>query len=644
MHARLPHERPGFALVAFILIAITAVAHADTRALAPPPDPTQSITYWKPHVIASESDAAVAVAHAVFGVLLRTWDRARLEPSLYVVDAASASWAASLADGSILLTRSALDTIMAFGKARGEHLLAFVMAHELAHQRADDLWHQRFFRLIGGQDPELRNQIATGLHLNEALLDDMAEKEAQADHDGLLMMASVGYDPYQILDEKDFFTAWIENIWQAACPSEAENGAIAGACIEARNRALRARAQLAAVATQTTLYTMGVQAFVAGHYQRARHYFSVYGRSYTNRAVLTVIGLTHFSQALSIQRRLLQTRAIKAPAFYYPVLLDANPLGAGGSSDPSSAKRSDADAELAREKQRMQVHLDRAISLFEKAIRLEPDHPKTYLTLACSYLLGGNTFMVKGIVQGKYVPRFGSDTASALILAMTTAIEGDHQKARQAFETLIDDLETTAALRESTFPKDQLTYAAFHNSAVLADYLGQGEDAQRLWQTLAHQSKSAGNGLLFRLSLRHLEVEAPRGYPLESAPTVAGVRVGDRFEASSGQKNAYQSTALWIEGEPYRVLRSTGGSRFVVDPDEGVVSAWQDAGMSRLGDGTLGGRVSIGDDANRPMKAMGIPDRCLHMMAGEYWAYDAYGLAMHIQNNKVAGWFLYEAE
>lgn len=642
MHAPLPHKRFWFALAAFILIAVTAVAHADTRPLAPPPDPTQSITYWKPHVIAAESDAEVADAHAVFGVLLRAWDRARLEPSLYVVEAASASWAASLADGSILLTRSALDTITAFGKARGEHLLAFVLAHELAHQRADDLWHQRFFRLIGGQDPELRKQIATGLHLDEALLEDMAEKEAQADHDGLLMMASVGYDPYQILDEKDFFTAWIENIWQAACPSEGEKGAIAGACIEARNRALRTQAQLAAVATQATLYTMGVQAFVAGHYEKARHYFSVYGRSYTNRAVLTAIGLTHFSQALSIQQRLLQARAIETPAFYYPVLLDANPFGAGGTRDASAARRSGEEAELAREKGRMRTHLDRSVTLFEKAIRLEPAHPKTYLTLACSYLLGGNTFMVKGIVQGKYIPRFGNDAASALILAMTTAIEGDGYKARQAFEALLDDMEVAAPRAStSTFPKDQLTYAAFHNSAVLADYLGQSEAAQRLWQTLARQSKTVGNGLLFRLSLRHLEIESPRGNPLDSAPTVAGVRVGDRFEGRAG---AYQSTALWIEGEPYRVLRSTGGSRFVVAPNEGVVSAWQDAGMGHSGDGTLGGRLSIGDDANRPMKAMGIPDRCLHMMAGEYWAYDAYGLAMHIQNNKVAGWFLYNTQ
>lgn len=494
----------------------------------------------------------------------------------------------------------------------------------------------------------MRSQIAKGLHLNEEMLDDMEAQEAQADHEGLLMMASVGYDPYQILDEKDFFTAWIENIWQAACPSEEANGAIISACNEAHNRALRAKAQLAAVATQTTLYTMGVQAFVAGHYQKARHYFSVYGRSYTNRAVLTAIGLTHFSQALSIHQRLLERQSPAVPDFYYPVLLDANPLTSAGAGNPLTAKRSDAEARLARDRQELQANLDRSISLFEKAMRLEPNHPSTYLVLANTYLLSGNTFMVKGIVQGKYIPKFGNDPGSALILAMTTAMEGDHKAAQLAFERVIEGLQTST--QTSAFPEDLLTYTAFHNSAALATHMGQEARARALWTSLAQQAKTSGNGLLLRLSLNQLNIDPPAAKPLSGAPTVAGVRIGDRFAEPAEASAAYQSDALWIEGEPFRVLRHTSGSRFVVGPDQGVVSAWQDSGQ-RPGDRTLAGRVSIGDGrvsigdpANRPMKAMGIPDRCLHMMAGEYWAYDAYGLAMHIQNNKIAGWFLYDAE
>jgi hypothetical protein len=630
----------------WVLAAAAPVPGADGRPLVPPHDPRQSIAYWKPHVIAPEADRLVAEAQAVFQVLLRAWDRARLEPCLYVVADAAGAWAASLADGSILLTRTALTTIMGMAVDRRAHLLAFVLAHELAHQRADDLWHQRFFRLIGGHDPEMRRQIATELQLDDEILDHMAEKEAQADHDGLLLMASVGFDPYRILDDKDFFTTWIENLWQGTCSAAEGDTALAAACSEAHSRALRATAQLAAVAAQTTVYTMGIQAFVAGQYREARHYFGVYGRSYPSRAVLTVIAMTHFCEALEIHRRLRHQGALEAPAFYYPVLLDASPLTAGEMGEAVPTKRSDIESVLDAEKRRLQANLDRSAGLLEKAIRLAPDHPSTYLLLAATYLLGGNTYMAKGIVQGKYLPRFGTDLAAELILAMTTALEGDHPGAQKGFEKVIADLQskTKPSPGRAPFPADLLTFTAHHNSAVLAEYMGQAGAGRQRWQRFAEAAKTAGNGLLFRIALNHLRIPPQRRQPLERAPQIAGVRIGDRFPAPAATGQPYRSDPLWIEGEPFQVWRLAQGRRLVADPDGRVIGAWQDAGGGPPGDAGLGGRISIGDPADRPMKALGVPDRRLHLTAGEYWAYDAYGIALRIESRRVAGWFLYHSQ
>lgn len=641
----------AIAIAIWALMAAAPLLRAEGGTLVPPHDPRQSIAYWKPHVIAPEADHLVAQAQAVFQVLLRAWDRARLEPSLYVVADAAGAWAASLADGSILLTRSALTTIMGLELSRREHLLAFVLAHELAHQQADDLWHQRFFRLIGGHDPERRRQIAAELRLDDEILAHMAEKEAQADHDGLLLMASVGFDPYRILDDKDFFTTWIENLWQGTCSAAEGDTALAADCSEARSRALRARAQLAAVAAQTTVYTMGIQAFVAGHYQAARHYFGVYGRSYPSRAVLTAIAMTHFFEALKIHQHLLHQGALAVPAFYYPVLLDAHPLTAAEMGKAELAKRSDTQTALDAEKQRLQAHLDRSVALLEKAIRLAPDHPSTYLLLASTYLLGGNTFMAKGIVQGKYLPRFGSDPGAALILAMTTALEGDHRGAQTAFKGVIAHLRIKTTAPAAGFPKDLLTYAAHHNSAVLAEYMGQATESRQLWQRLAETAKTAGNGLLFRIALNHLRIPPQRRQPLENAPHIAGLRLGDRFPATSPAASpstttghSYRSDPVWIEGEPFQVWRHALGHNLVADPKGRVVGAWQDGGGGAPGDVVLGGRIAMGDPADRPMKALGVPDRRLNLTAGEYWAYDAYGIALRIEKHQVAGWFLYRSQ
>ncbi len=646
-------------IAALLALAILLLSTGGTRAqsMLPTVDPAQSITYWKPHVLTPGSDPAVARAHAVFQILLRAWDRTRLAPTLYVIDAATRLWAASLADGSILLTRSALGAIFEFGDQRAEHLLAFVLAHELAHQSADDLWHQRFFRLIGDQDPAIQQQLALGLNLNAEMLADMAEKEAQADHDGLLMMSSVGYDPHQILDEKDFFTAWIENLWQAPCsndavntavtqtipPMSAEAEALSAACGQARARALRTAAQLKAVATQTTLYTMGVQALVAGRMQAARHYFSAFGHSYTNRAVLYALGVTHLYEALESLERLRGHGDRTLPDFYYPLLLDAAPTAVMTESKDPLPKRSTDVAVVERERQRMGLSLERAIQLFEKAIRLAPDHPKTYLMLACSYLMSGNTFMANGIVQGKYVPKFGRDAAADLILAMTLSRAGEHVAAQRAFTAVIDDLRTPPNLRNTAvagrIPDDLLMYSAVHNSAALAIHGGEPRRARDLWQALARHAQIRGNGVLFHLALNQLRIGTAASEPLATAPKVAGLRIGDRFGLPPGSSQPFTTEQFWIAGEPHRLWRMDGGSRIVVGPEATIIGAWQAAGTDALAE-----RIAIGDDATRPLKAFGIPDRRYHLVAGEYWAYDTYGVAVHLEHQQIAGWFLYDPQ
>ncbi len=298
-----------------------------STSLVPPTDPTQSITYWKKYTL-EKDDELVQLSQQVFTVLLRAWDQSRIEPGLYVVESDSGAWAASLADGNILLSKKAIETCFSFGRQRGEHLLAFVLAHELAHQRADDLWHQRFFRMIGAQSLESQKTMMSGLELDTGLLNQLEQKEAQADHDGLVLMSSVGFDAYQIINDKDFFTLWVENIWQQNCAGNQTQKENYNACKQAQVRALRTQVQLETVAAQAMLYELGVQAFVAGNYPQAREYFSIYGRDYPGRAIISAIGLSYFAQAQVMQQQLanLQPGADSRQQvnFYYPMILDAH--------------------------------------------------------------------------------------------------------------------------------------------------------------------------------------------------------------------------------------------------------------------------------------------------------------------------------
>jgi TolA-binding protein len=604
---------------------------AQARELVPPEDPRQSITYWKSHTLSSENDVLIKQTQDIFAVLLRAWDSSRLDPGLYVVDSNIGPWAASLADGNILLSRHAIEICMKYGKKRGQHLLAFVLAHELAHQRADDLWHQRFFRMVGSQNPKVQKNILRGFNPDEQQLQQLEQKEAQADHDGLIIMASVGYDPHQVLYKKDFFTEWVESIWQHSCKNRKnatnESVALNRACSQAQSRALRAQIQLDTVASQATLYQIGVQAFVARQYKQARHYFTVFGRDYPGRSVLSALAMTYLAEAIEIQQALLNQGDIEQPAFYYPLILDASVVSE--TSVTATKKRGSVDRG-AKQKKRLQQKVGQAVKQLKKAIELEPNYRKSYLMLANAYLLSGNSFKVRGVLQGDYIPRFGNDAAVSLILAMTRAIEGEPKLAEKEFTTLTSQLLTKKI--ETGLPESVVLYSAFYNRAANTRYIGITGKTHEMWRQLAEHAKTSGNSLLFRMALQQIRV-TPGGVSgaLSQALNVNGYRLGDKLKLKQKQV----TNELWIEGEKYLLIRNKQGAHYIISDKGTIINAWQER------QGSIGQLLSIGDKPDRPFKALGLPDRQLHMLSGDYLAYDKFGLALHINQNQIQGWFLY---
>ena len=629
-------------LTGIATLCINAVyAESESTSLIPPTDPNQSITYWKKYALEDDSKL-VQLSQQVFTVLLRAWDQSRIEPGLYVVESDSGAWAASLADGNILLSKQAIETCLSFGRQRGEHLLAFVLAHELAHQRADDLWHQRFFRMIGRQSAESQKKMMAGLELDAGLLTQLEQKEAQADHDALVLMSSVGFDAYQITNDKDFFTLWVENIWQQNCADSQTNNGNFNACKQAQARALRTQTQLETVATQSLLYELGVQEFVAGNYQQAREYFTIYGRDFPGRAVISAIGVSYFAQAQAMQKQLSELHTddgMKKPAnFYYPMILDAHVsnIDAGQSSDN---KRADIKSLITTLQKQKLTMINQSIRQFEKAIRLAPDYQQTYLLLASAHLLANNSYRVRGVLQGQYIPRFGNDSAVDMLLALTMNIEGDTGQSIKELKNLVDVFKNSKTA--SPIPENILRYSVFYNLAALYGSIDKTEEAKNIWMDLAQLSKKKGDTLLFRLALTHIsqKKEPIITQKLQQAPAINGKRLGDTIQVSNGQNKS----DLWIDGERYQVVIDNG-SRYITQNNGALISAWQiDSKTDSEATAThINNQLRVGDSADRPYKTLGIPDRRLNMTSGEYLAYDDYGLAIRISNDRVKGWFLYD--
>lgn len=625
-----------------VFVNHSAMAEDLASSLIPPTDPTQSITYWKKYTL-DDSDPVVELSQQVFSVLLRAWDQSRIEPGLFVVDSAAGAWAASLADGNILLSKQAIETSFSFGQQRGEHLLAFILAHELAHQRADDLWHQRFFRMIGTHSTESQKKMLAGLDLDTEMLSQLEQKEAQADHDGLVLMSSVGYDPYQIVADKDFFTLWVENVWHGNCADTNQASSNIDACKQAQARALRTQAQLKTVATQSMLYELGVQHFVAGNYQQARNYFMIYGRDYPGRAIITAIGLTYFAQAQSIQQQLNELEynsgTNQQASFYYPMLLDAH-VSEVDETLSSQNKRTDIRSLIEKLTAQKEKFLNQSISQFEKAIRLAPEYQQTYLFLASAHILSNNSYRVRGVLQGQYLQKFkpanGYDSAVEMLLALTTAIEGNTEQAIKSLNSLIRKMQDKSIV--SALPENVMRYSATYNLAELYNSINKKSEAKQAWLDLAQLSKKTGDTLLFRLALSHINPESNTVHSpqLKRAPTIMGKRLGDKVLSNSNPAD------LWIDGERFQ-LDINENTKFISNGDGTLIGAWQNSNTEPTS-AHISHTLQIGDAADRPFKALGMPDRHLNMTSGEYLAYDDYGLAIRISNNRVKGWFLYDEQ
>ncbi len=473
--------------------------------------------------------------------------------------------------------------------------------------------------------------MLNGLPLAKDAIADIEQKEVQADHDGLIMMSSVGFDPWQVLADKDFFTAWVESIWQEACDSGASKG-FDSACQQAQSRALRARSQLNTVASQSAVYDLGIQAMVANKFEQARHFFILFGREYPNRNVMSAIGISYLGEALAIYRQLLLLGVIDRVDYYYPLMLDAS-AGVPEQSQNQATKRADVLAQTGEMQSRMSDRLRAAAQFLEKAIQLDPEYRSSYLSLAVVHLIENNPYLVRGVLQGRYIPRFGDDASASMLLAMVYSQQGDFDQAEQLLKQLLsrpDSIKQNQAL-----PQDILSYSAVYNLAALYRYRGETEKVSALWQGLAQREKSTGNAVLFQMALKNLAAVPPPGNSvLNQAPTIKGVRLGDR---KSRDDSPHRVSELWIEGEQYHIYIYEDGARYISASNGKVVSASQVGGLA-----SIAGLIEIGGGADRPLKTLGLPDRRLHLSSGDYLAYDDYRLALHILDKRVQGWFLYQ--
>ncbi len=597
--------------------------------LQPPKDIFQSFSYWKPYVVDSKQNNKVALAQEVFQRLLRAWNKSQVEPNMYVVKSSKGPWAASLDDRNILLSETALDFALSVGVEKGMHQLAFILAHELAHQQSDDLWGVRFSRLAGTHQSEIKKSLLHRLDIGHTNRSELERREAKADADGLIMMTLVGFNPYSILEGDGFFIEWVNSLWGVKCSNEKEENYNRLACLQAESRAIRAKIQLESIANKAIFFELGIQAFVAKKYITAIRYFEAYGYEFPSAEVHTNIGLSYLAEAVRIQQQLRMGSIQVIPKIYIPFVME---LAADNIVPNENLVSSRSISDYNRLEKEYKQNIKSAIISFEKAVKLKPNQKILYLWISAGHLLDKNIPMARGILRGNYQRRFGEDNSFNLFIALIFIIEGRNEEAKNLLELLLcqNDKESSGSL-----PSNAYKYSLVKNYMLLNESMGI-KGKMIAWKRLADSAGMKGDSLLFQYAIKEFNKIPNDGINQALIKELTQQRILLNKELIT-KSNVKKEREIIFDGEKLSYISNVNNIQSIQDTGGIVKWIWNISGANAL----AGTKITINTNSERVFKEIGIPNRKIFTNRGQYLAFDQIGISIYMVNGKVKGWFYY---
>ncbi|MBI5816104.1 MAG: M48 family metalloprotease [Nitrospinae bacterium] len=379
----------------FVIAVLTALiasapsfAHAQANAL---PGATAEKGYWtKNHRTLKESDKRSITARKVFAKVLSAADRKPgPAPELVILDEQGYPWARSLPDGSILLTRGAIDICMnSKSKEETEAKLAFIIGHELSHQVNGDFWH--FFFYSGANpgpamDEEDRKALEGAVKIAKQS-DSVMAKELKADQYGVIYASQAGYHVRRIVDEdENFFREWTA----ATNPGLLEGRILSVTHPEIEERSAAVIVALKRVAEKLDVFDKGVASYKNSSYVAARKYFEDFLSVYQSREAFNNLGLVYYQMA---EDEYAKWRLDEEPNFQLSLVVDptnrARKTLAEGEDD-DNALVSAAFAEESRDQTLFNRHADKAMRYFREAVNRDPGYAPAHNNLACVHFLKG---------------------------------------------------------------------------------------------------------------------------------------------------------------------------------------------------------------------------------------------------------------
>jgi tetratricopeptide (TPR) repeat protein len=579
-------------------------------------NPKERLEYWRQNYqeLLPTEDPRAARAHAIFHRLLHAaGHKPGVMPRLYLtkIDPLDITAPIALPDGGIILSKGALD-ICYHEPARGDDRLAFVLAHELAHQLKDDFWHMKFFQAIEAskaRSPQPNANLEEILRLAR-LTDAVQAKELQADQLGIVYASMAGFNTNAIVTEDNtvnFFQDWVRALDPSRIRGVRADRSHPGPLL----RADALKVHLRQILDKIEEFHVGLWFYQAGNYPKAILAFEDFLHFFPSREVYHNLAASHHQLALQYY----QLWKKDAWALPFKLSLAVDPVARAGKIALRGLDGADKPAEL------FHAHLGKAIEFYHTATSLDPSYVLSYNNLGCALIVNQDVYKAIATLQDalKIAPDF-PQALNNLGVAFFYA-----ENPRQAKAHL-----TKASERAPTYD------APPFNLGQLAHDAHQEAEAQRYW--LAYLQLDPVSPWADRV--RQRVPQAPPPPQVAAAPqvpeAVMGVTVGafaDEVPASWGEPRKSQLT---LEAQPFTVARYPHAVMMLSPQDEILMLTVLDGYKGKSAKG-----ITLGSSAQEVLAHYGRPAQILEMTQGESWVYTAQGIAFQLRDHKVSSWLLF---
>jgi len=575
------------------------------------PNPRERIDFWQRNytAVTRESDPRVERAQQIFDRLVRiAGRRPGVEPRLYVIrEDPIASLPIAIPDGWVVTSRRAIEFCYRAPK-HGDDRLAFVLAHEIAHQLEDDFWHMKFFQAIETYEKRSGDQkLLSEVRRIAALTDRVLAKELRADELGITYLAMAGFDPHAILGDAesgDFFQEWIAMLDPARLgPQKVRTHP------EPSQRAATVKARLRQVAEQADLFDLGLLYYQAGDYPRAILAFDEFRRYFPGREVHHNLGAAHHQMALRLWRPLAEQRG--EPLFKLSVSVDPLSRAHGATrGSPEGAARA------------FQRHIAVAIERYQTAISQDPAYLPAYRNLGSAYIASGEPYKAIAVLQDalKLAPR---DAAALNNLGVAFV----HAKIPAEARSHLDGARKADAAYD----------APLFNLASLAHQQGNADEAARYAKMYLERDAGSDWAGIARSRFGAGAPSAARAQDASSGPeALAGLEVGAYDNEVPAAWGEPLTRSFRLEATPLRLARYPNGLMTVFQGDEVRLIA---AGRSYSGTSRRG--IRVGQTRQDVEARYGTPNQVLATTAGENLSYPSQGVSFSLREGRVTSWLLY---